>query len=76
VVYLSPETGDLQEWIATLKAHHVGVVAVGPLLREEEKEEKEIVWLQSQGTVFKRVFGDDLLRGMVLYRVRPQAENG
>jgi hypothetical protein len=70
VIYASRLTDDFPEWVATLRAHDVAVVAVGPLLLEEEKREKEVLWLQSEGRVFERVFGDDVLREMVLYRVR------
>jgi hypothetical protein len=70
VIYLPAVTGDLQDWVDTLKDRDVAIVAVGPLLREEEKREKEVLWLQSEWRAFERVFGDDVLREMVLYRVR------
>lgn len=70
VINASRLTDDFLVWVAALRAQDVAVVAVGPLLREEDTGEKEIFWLQSEERVFERVFGHDVFRETVLYRVR------
>ncbi len=72
MMYAKAPTDDFQEWVAMLRTRDVAVVAMGPLSQGGLGGDGKngLAWLESDGRSFERVFGDDILRETVFYRVR------
>lgn len=69
-LYVPAGTKPLDQWLNFLAARGIGVVAVGPIVLEEWKLRKELLWLQDPEGPFYKVHGTDPLRETVLYRLK------
>ncbi len=68
VEYVPAGADQRPEWIARLRAQHIGFLAVGPV-RPEWRRRKELDWIQEEDGTFTRVFGRDEATEPVIYRV-------
>jgi hypothetical protein len=70
VLYTGSKSAQLSEWLADLRQRGVTVVAAGPLEPYKGKSNREVSWLENADGPFIRVFGQDIERGPVLYRLK------
>jgi hypothetical protein len=69
VVFVPAASDDRDDWVRTLRARGVTIVAAGPVM-PYQRDRRELVWLADPGGPFVRVAGDDPNRETVLYRLR------
>jgi hypothetical protein len=69
VVYVPATTDDPAKWLQSLRAHGVSIVAIGPFVQQSQKESREFRWLEQPGGSFTRIFGQDPMKGPLLYRL-------
>jgi hypothetical protein len=69
VVFVPALSGDRDDWVRTLRARGVAIVAAGPVM-PYQRDRPELAWLADPGGPFVRLAGDDPNRETVLYRLR------
>ena len=69
VVYEPPTMTDSAAWIEKLRKDGVTMLAVGPLGDWQSMPERRSI--EALGGAFTRVFGDDITKNPVLYRLEP-----
>jgi len=71
VVSIPSIIGDTQsDWVDKLKKEEVKIVAVGPLNRTKWESIREYKWLEDPNGPFDRIFGNEVLSEVVLYKIK------
>ena len=75
VVYEPPTMTDSAAWIEKLRKDGVTMLAVGPVGADWQSM-PERRWIEAPGGAFTRVFGDDIMKNPVLYRLERESLPG